>query len=135
MNCNLLALIFLPLTRRSIMTSFIIPRASVVLASSKNNTVSMFNPSFCAAISSAFSTFLTISSYVVPPWTYESTSSNPFVKPYFHWSFNASCPLQLNLTPGSFQRCLSHTENYASAAIRLKHLLLEHRLSICHETA
>ena len=120
MNCNLSDLIFLPLTLRSTMTSFIIPSASVVLASSKNNTVQTFNCSFCEAISSAFSTFFTISSYVVPPWTYESRSSNPFFKRYFHWSLNASCPLSLlrNLTPGSFQRYLSHTENYASIFIQ-----------------
>ena len=62
MNCNLLASIFLPLTRRSTMTSLIIPKASVVLASSKNNTVSMPKCSFSLAVSSACSTFFLMSS-------------------------------------------------------------------------
>ena len=134
MNCNLLAVIFLPLTLRSTMTSLIIPNASVVLASSKNNTVSMFNPSFCAAIASAFSTFFTISSYVVPPWTYESRVRNLLLNTTFigHSVLYALFLLRKIQHRFLFQQYLSHT---VISRYSRKNIFLERRLSICHKTA
>ena len=57
-----------PLHFRSTMISLIIPKASVVLASSKNKTVSILSCPFLTAIASAWRTFLSMSLKVVPPW-------------------------------------------------------------------
>ncbi len=69
MNLRLLE-IGLPLILRSHMISLIKPMAPVVLASSKNTTVSSLSFIFLTDSCSAWQINLVISFSVMPPWTY-----------------------------------------------------------------